>query len=258
MGYRGKLQEREEARQLRSTGMTMPDIASRLGVSRSSVSLWTRDVPVTTGARRSPTRAGPNRLQQAKAAEIAATTAEGIARIGPLSDRDLLIAGTALYAGEGSKTPGAVTLVNSDPRMIELHLTWLRTCFTVDESRLRVRLYLHEGLDLGSATSSWSQLTGIPISQFCQPHRAVPDATVRHNKHEHGCTTIRYSCTRTHRAVMGLIDALLASSSRHSGVAQLAEQGTVNAKAVGSSPTPGAHVLNLPRRGAGPAPPSGR
>ena len=258
MGYRGKLQEQEEARRLRSSGMTMPEIASRLGVSRSSVSLWTRDVPFTAGARRSSTRARPNRLQLAKAAEIAATAAEGAVRIGRLSDRDLLVAGTALYAGEGSKTPGAVTLVNSDPRVIELHLTWLRTCFSVDESRLRVRLYLHEGLDLDRATSFWSQLTGIPTSQFCQPHRAVPDATVRHNKYEHGCATIRYSCTRTHRAVMGLIDALLASSSRHSGVAQLAEQGTVNAKAVGSSPTPGAHAFLPDHEGAGPAAPSGR
>jgi hypothetical protein len=211
VGYRGKLAEREEARRLRAAGLTMPEIAAALGVSRSSVSLWTRDVPyVADQTRRLPAKRAPNRLEQAKAAEIAATAAEGAARIGRLSDRDLLVAGTALYAGEGAKTPGAVVMVNSDPRIISLHLAWLRSCFAVDEARLRVRLYLHEGLDLDAATTFWSELTGIPRPQFCRPHRAVPHAGLRHNKHQHGCATIRYSCTRTHRAVMGLMDALLA------------------------------------------------
>lgn len=49
----------------------------------------------------------------------------------------------------------------------------------------------------------------------------------------------RYHCSHTHRAIMGLVDALLPSMS-HSGVAQSAEQGTVNAKVLGSSPSPGA------------------
>ena len=49
MGYRGKVREQEEARVLRAAGLTMPAIAERLGISRSSVSLWTRDVPFTPG-----------------------------------------------------------------------------------------------------------------------------------------------------------------------------------------------------------------
>ena len=45
MGYRGKLAERQQARQLRRrTGLPLAEIAARLGVSRSSVWLWVRDV----------------------------------------------------------------------------------------------------------------------------------------------------------------------------------------------------------------------
>lgn len=209
MGYRGKLVEQDEARRLRAAGLTMPEIAERLGVSKGSVSLWTRDVPIDPRPRRLPVKRGPNALEQAKSAEIAAMGAEGRNRIGRLDDRDLLVAGTALYAGEGSKTPGAVLFVNSDPRLVSLHLHWLRTCFAVDERRLRARIYLHEGLDLGTATAFWSEVMAIPPAQFGKPHRAVPRASIRHNKHMHGCATVRYSCTRTHRAVMGLIEALL-------------------------------------------------
>lgn len=200
--------EQEEARRLRAAGLTMPEIAAIIGVSLSSVSLWTRDVPFEPGPRRSTLR-GPNRLQQAKTAEIAATAAEGIARIGLLSERDLLIAGTALYAGEGAKTDGRVKLANSDPRMIELHCRWLRHFFDIDETRLRVHLYLHEGLDLDEAVSFWADLTGVPASRFIRPYRAVADAGIRHNKHRYGCPAVVYCCSYTHRAVMGLVGALL-------------------------------------------------
>lgn len=78
----------------------------------------------------------------------------------------------------------------------------------MDEARLRVRLYLHQGLDLEEAESFWSKVTGIPRTQFGKPYRAVPDPSIRTAKHMRGCVTISYSCSATHRAVMGLVQAL--------------------------------------------------
>jgi hypothetical protein len=59
-----------------------------------------------------------------------------------------------------------VKFANTDPRMIVFYCAWLRRFFEIDEARLRVRLYLHEGLDLAAAVAYWSELTGIPPSQF--------------------------------------------------------------------------------------------
>ena len=126
----------------------MPDIAAELGVSRGSVSIWTRDVPFEPQPRRRARNREPNALQRAKAAEIERLLADGRERIGNLTDRDLLIAGAALYAGEGDKGDGSVGFANSDPAMITLFLQWFRRFFEPDDRRLRVRLYLHEGLDL--------------------------------------------------------------------------------------------------------------
>ena len=218
VGYRGKLVERERARELRAQAWTIGEIVAELGVSRSSVSVWVRDVwfdEATRAARaganrlRGARKRGPNRLQQRKQAEIDRLLVEGIERIGRLSDRDLLIAGTALYAGEGAKGDGVVKFANSDPRMILLFCAWLRRFFDVDESRLRVHLYLHQGLDLDGARSFWSALTGIPLIQFGRPYRAVPDPSIRRSKHPMGCPAVTYASSATHREIMGLVHALL-------------------------------------------------
>jgi hypothetical protein len=143
--------------------------------------------------------------------------AEGRRRIGGLSPRDLLIAGTALYAGEGSKTDGKLSFANSDPRIMALFMAWLRAFFEPEEPRLRARLYLHQGLDLDAAERFWAEVTGIPRTQFHRPYRAVPDPSIRTSKHEMGCATVAYYCSRTHRAIMGLVSALLPSTSQIPG-----------------------------------------
>lgn len=212
-----------QARDLRAQGWTLSEICEQVGCSKASASLWCRDVEVdgivleerrrsrfligNEGAR----RRGPNKLQRRKAAEIEETRVEGLGRVGPIDPRDLLIAGTALYAGEGSKTDGSVKFANSDPRMIMLFMRWLRECFDIDEGRLRFRLYLHQGLDLDAAHSFWSATTRIPLEQFGAPYRAVPDPSIRRSKHPMGCATVVYGCSRTHRRVMGLVAALLSS-----------------------------------------------
>ena len=251
MGYRGKVEEQNRARDLRAQAWALGEIAEELGVSKSSVSLWVREIEFDEAAqlRRSrerhaagaagARRRGPSALQRRKQEEIDAMAAGGRSELGQLGEREFLTAGLTYHSGEGSKTDGAVVFANTDPRLIAFFCRWLRHFFDVDESRLRMRVYLHDGLDLEAAEKFWSGLTGIPRQQFRKPYRAVADPSIRHSKHPMGCPAVLYSCSHTHRRIMGLIDALL-SSEIHSGVAQLAEQGPVKATAVGSNPTPGA------------------
>lgn len=213
MGYRGKVREQARSRELRAQGWTLQEIADELGVAKSSVSLWVRDVEFTPRRRPGGGRSrhpGPNKLRRRRLAEIERLKREGVERVGALSEREFLVAGIALYAGEGGKTPSKVTFANNDPRMIVFFVAWLRRFFEIDESRLRIHLYLHRGLDLEAAIEHWSDLTGIPPDQFGKPYRAEPDVGIRHTKHVLGCPRVDYSCSRTHRAIMGLVGALLA------------------------------------------------
>lgn len=213
MGYRGKIEQQEQARVLRAQNLTLADIATRLGVSKSSVSLWVRDVPFTPSKRRHGAQRRPHPQRVAKLAEIEALDAEGRARVGLLSTDAFFAAGVALYAGEGAKTDGCVKFANTDSEMTRFFCAWLRQFFKIDETRLRVSVYLHEGLNLEAAEEHWSVVTGVPRSQFAKPYRAVADPTIRRNKHEHGCAYVVYSCSSTHRAVMGCVRALLSSDA---------------------------------------------
>jgi transposase len=250
MGYRGKIEQQNRARDLRAQGWTYKEICAELGVSKASVSAWVRDVEPDRAAWQTRARAnwehgnhGPqkrrHRQQIEKQLEICRMKAQGIVRIGQISEQELLVAGVALYAGEGSKTENSVRFANSDPRMQLFFVSWLRHFWAIDESRLRVHLYLHEGLDLDGAQRFWSELLDIPTSQMIKPYRATPDPSIRTSKHPMGCPGVYYSSVRVLRSILGLCDALLACPLP-SGVAQLAEQTAVNRFVVGSSPTPGA------------------
>jgi transcriptional regulator with XRE-family HTH domain len=212
VGYRGKVEEQEKARLLRAENLTLKEIAEILGVSKSSVSLWVRDMNVEIRQARPGVRRS-NKLHDAKMAEIEACDRLGIERIGLLSEDAFLTAGVALYAGEGSKTGNEVNFANTDATMVAFYCAWLRRFFDIDESRMRVRFYLHKGLDLDAAEAFWSEVTGVARAQFRSPYRAEADPTIRRTKHEYGCVYVRYCCARTLREIMGLIRALLSSEA---------------------------------------------
>jgi len=109
---------RDKARELRTEGLNYNQIAARLGVSKSSVSLWVRDHPIPQGLSLQEVRERAAegsrqywaRERKVRAARRANERAAAAAEIGELSDREVVIAGAIAYWCEGSKTkptPGA-------------------------------------------------------------------------------------------------------------------------------------------------------
>ena len=209
MGYGGKIEEQRRARELRVRAWTLADIASELDVAKSSVSKWVRDVDFEPNPGRSARKRGPNKLQRAKAAEIERLRLEGIERVGQLTEREFLMAGLGLYAGDGAKSGGAVKFANSNPDLIGFFCAWFRAFFDVDEARLRVRLYLHDDLDLHEAERFWSQITRIPTDQFNDAYRPIARSTRRTNRHVHGCCHVIYGSTTEIRRILGLLSGMM-------------------------------------------------
>ena len=79
----GKLEEQARARELRAEGKLLADIATELGVSKSSVSVWVRDVDFTPSKRRYGPQRRPNRLHDEKLRQIEELNREGRRASGP-------------------------------------------------------------------------------------------------------------------------------------------------------------------------------
>jgi len=196
---------REKARELRLQGWTYDRIQVELGCSKSSISLWVRDLP-------KPERRDPS--EQARLAnrkrwehELAVreeqrgrTKAAAAEEIGSMSDRDLLLTGVALYWAEGAKDkPYArrenVLFVNSDPGVIKLYLAWL-DLLGVERERLRYRVMIHMTADVEGAKRYWADLAGVDVSQFQKTTiKKHNPTTVRKNVGDtyRGCLVIRVS-----------------------------------------------------------------
>ena len=194
---------RARARELRSQGLTYDAIRAELGVSKSSVSLWVRDLPrPEPGAARE--RAGNaarqrwDRELRRRNIERRQTKLEAGAQVGGLSDREVLLVGTALYWAEGSKDKAyarreRVELINSDPGLIRLFLRWLEL-LGVPRERWRCRVSIHETADLDGAVRYWSEVSGVPREAFGKEViKKHNPRTVRRNVGEEyrGCFAVR-------------------------------------------------------------------
>ena len=174
-----------------------------------------------------------------KERQIEELLAAGLEAIGQLSEREFLVAGTALYAGEGAKRDGSLRFANTDPRMILFFVTWLRAFYSIDESRLRLRLYLHDGLALDEAERVLVTADGHPPFPV---HQAIPrgSRSLSASREARDGVSMRrlfvqLDASQCRRPGCGAI-----VNGLPSGVAQLAERRTVKPFVVGSSPTPGA------------------
>ncbi|MCE0446982.1 hypothetical protein LT493_28175 [Streptomyces tricolor] len=193
---------RERARELRLQGWTYDQIEAELGCSRSSVSLWVRDLPkpeprYTPEEQRALMREGLARRRAAEGEKRKETKLAASKDVGNLTDRELFVAGAALYWAEGSKSKPydrreRVVFVNSDPGVIRTYLAWL-DLLEVDRERLSFRLLIHESADVEAAHRFWAAVADIDTSVFAKPTlKKHNPKTVRKNTGDdyRGCLVI--------------------------------------------------------------------
>jgi transcriptional regulator with XRE-family HTH domain len=164
---------RDKARELRLQGWTYDQIQVELGCSKSSISLWVRDLPKPERTRtREEASAIARRGWEVtlRRREEERQNRKGLARdeIGSLTERELFLLGVGLYWAEGSKSkPYArrekVIFVNSDQDMITLYLAWL-DLLGVGRERLRFHVMIHESADIEEAERFWADLVHVDVA----------------------------------------------------------------------------------------------
>ncbi len=167
---------RQKSIEMRREGYSVKEIADTLSVAKGSVSTWVKDVTLTLQQKlrlKNKTHS-PDVIEKRRQSRLknefnkkTLAIAEASKEIRKI-DKDMLkMIGIALYWGEGGKTmTGMARISNSDPAIIKIGLRFFREICNVEENRFFVHIHIHSVEAVQRAEKYWSNITGIPISQF--------------------------------------------------------------------------------------------
>jgi hypothetical protein len=211
-----KLVERDEARRLRrDEGLAIRVIAKQLGVSKSSVSVWTRDIELTEEQHERLRQANPIHNQQHRGQDGRRMTARwarlaaqehGRAQAG---QGDLLhLQGCMLFWAEGSRRRNSVVFTNSHVAMHRVFLRFLRWSGVRDaQVALTVNCFLNNGLSLEEIEAWWLQRLGLPATclRAASVNRPSSASRWRRNVHVYGTAALCVHSTFLVQSIYGAI-----------------------------------------------------
>ena len=187
-----KVIEKEEARALRKQGKSINQIIEETGSSKASVSVWVRDIALTKRQKNKISLRGRS-VESIEKRRVNRLFNEGQKRqtvidkakedFSNISLEELKLIGIILYLGEGSKTNrGIASLANSDPAVIKIMMRFFREVCGVDETRFRGHIHTFAHADINKTERYWSQITGIPRSQFFKTYIKQSSASLSKRK----------------------------------------------------------------------------
>lgn len=207
-----KLPEKQQAVLLRRKGYSYKEIASMVPVSKSTLSLWLRDIKLSSvaqkriaeklsvGQRKSIEISRYKTLQKNEhAKQVASETIKEIY----VTVAQQRIWCALLYWCEGAKSLGRVSFTNSDPEMIKTFMGLFRAGFEIDEKKFRVSVHLHSYHNGDEVMMYWSRITQIPLEQFIRPHTKKTSGMYKKDGYM-GCISVYYFSVETARELLAL------------------------------------------------------
>lgn len=216
---KSKTQEKKEALVLRNRGYSFREIGEMLNISKSTASLWTRNIKLSKKAKARIAEISDNGRQKAATTNLQKRIIEDERILGEVEDffinkkfsgPDLKIACALLYWCEGSKG-NKMAFVNSDPEMVKFYLAALRSSFDIDEKRFRVVVHLHGYHNIKKQLHFWSRITGIPLAQFTKPFLKKNTGKNKKTGYQ-GCASIVYYDNKIKKELTCIWEYLLAQT----------------------------------------------
>jgi hypothetical protein len=220
-----KTDKKSQAIALRKRAFSIRDIANKLDVSKSSVSLWCRNVVLSQKQLKKIKdnfiiKSAPGRLVGAmmnKNKKIDAMSKhrdDGIKTVGKLSDREILLVGTALYWAEGAKTMSRFLFVNSNPDMILVMMRFLQKVLKVPKNEITVGVQINSihRYRIDKVLLFWSKLLDLPNSQFNKPYYVNVKAKKTYENMDNYYGTVRLRVKRSsglQYKILGLMDGII-------------------------------------------------
>lgn len=220
-----KEKEYKDAVVMRQSGCSLNEISKKLNISKSTASVWLKDVELDANAKnklRLKTKKNSlvgllkynSGLSLQKQQNIIHDELAGKNKIGRLSERDIYCVGLGLYWGEGYKKGNQeFGFTNSDPSMIRFYIKWLEVVFGVEKKELILRVSINElhKKRNKSIESYWSKITEVPLLQFTKTSfiKTVSKKVYTNQNSHMGTLRIKLrKGTRLRREVIGAIKSI--------------------------------------------------
>lgn len=164
---------KQKAINLRNQGKSYGEISKKLKVAKSTLSYWLKSIKLKPEhLKRLYTKQveilsrGPQSQKERRAKEVKniIDLAKNDVKF-PISDEIFKFFGVGLYWAEGSKG-NSIQITNSDPHFILFMVKWLEKIFNIKPENLKVSLNIYKQQDETKIRKFWSDLTGIPESNF--------------------------------------------------------------------------------------------
>lgn len=191
---------KQKAIELRKSGASYSEIKKKVNVSKSSLSLWLKNMPLSKERISQLRDKNPQRIEryrntmlEKRNKKMKIVLNEVSLKIKKISKRDLLIGGIFLYMGEGSKTTkGTTALTNTNPKILKLFIDWLYL-HEVPKDKIKIQLHLYEDMDIEKQILFWVKTLGISKKQFRKPHIKSTNSNSLSYKNQQGqgtCTVL--------------------------------------------------------------------
>ena len=176
-----KILLREKAINLRLEGKTYGQIKRSLGISKSTLSGWLKNLELSKEQIKSLSRNKELSRDLAKEKYRATRKKQRVdklkiilghqaAELLPLSKKELFLAGLFLYWGEGEKTRGRLSISNTDPKVIKFSLYWMTKVLNIPKNKIKIQLHLYKDMNVENSVNFWSNSLNISKTQFYKPY----------------------------------------------------------------------------------------
>jgi hypothetical protein len=173
-----RFKDHEKALVLRKQGKSYSQIKKILGLSKSTLSCWLRNYPLSKQRIRELRDWNEQRIERCretkqKKKEIRLNTFYQQQKkiIFPINQREFYLAGLFLYWGEGAKTKTTIlSLSNTDPSIIKFFIRWLIKILEVPKEEIKIHLHLYRDMDIKREIEFWRKNLNISVGQFTKPY----------------------------------------------------------------------------------------
>lgn len=220
-----KQKEKEMATSLRLEGYGIGEISKKLKVSKSTVSVWCRDISLSSKqisvlANRSQHHATEALLLSAekqraqREIDSRKSANQGQIDVGNLTDRDIFMVGLGLYWGEGYKQGSQeLGFTNSNPLIIKFYITWLEKIYRVTKKDLILRVSINSSHEhrIDQVQKYWSEIVKVSLSQFTKPSLIKTVSQKQYSNQDQHFGTLRVKVrkgTSMRRRILGSISSL--------------------------------------------------